>query len=205
MGRPTRFKLPGIPQLITQRGHNRLPCFLDGADYHFFKDTLWASADLSCVTLHGVLMLPQAYWVLASPLAPDSISRMIQRTGRCYVRHCNNKYRREGTLWAGRYQACLVEPTDAVMGRCADFLAATPRRAGLTAPGNQWPWLFLDMPCSSGGPGGDNGDDEASYEQISSVLQMGLVLGSDTFCHQIARQVGVKTTPGLRGRPQKCH
>ncbi len=180
-----------------------MPCFLDGADYQFFKQALWTSAESSGATIHGALMLPQAYWVLASPLTPDSISRMIQRTGRCYVRYCNKKYRREGTLWAGRYQACLVEPTDRVVGRCANYLTATPQRVGVTAPGNEWPWLYLDRPSHTAA-GGEQDDDD-SYREIASVLKMGLVLGSEAFRRQIAKQTGVKTEPGLRGRPQKCH
>ena len=200
MGRPTRFRLPGIPQLISQRGHNRLPCFLDGSDYSEFKQALWDSADVSRCRIHALLMLPQAYWVLARPEEEDSIARMIQRTGRCYVRHCNAKYRREGTLWAGRYQACLVEPGHGYMQNCTDYLAATPARSGMVATGTRWPWLFLDEALEA--KMHDSIEDE-QYEEVNNVLKMGLVLGSAGFRRKIARDCGIRTEPGTRGRPRK--
>ena len=32
MARTPRFDLPGVPQHVIQRGHNRLPCFFGDAD-----------------------------------------------------------------------------------------------------------------------------------------------------------------------------
>ncbi len=194
--------LPGIPQLLSQRGHNRLPCFLEGADYEFFMETLQTSAETAECIIHAALLLPHAYWVLASPETPDGIGRMIQRTGRCYVRFCNRKYRREGTLWAGRYQACLVEPSDEVMGNCVEYLGQTPERSRVTAAGTTWPWSYFDndLPARAGGRLDDDG-----YRHITTVLRMGLVLGSESFCDQIAAESGLRTTPGARGRPRKSH
>jgi len=199
VGRPTRYKLPGIPQLITQKGHNRLPCFLDGSDYTVFKDTLWKSAESAGCEIHAALMLPNAYWVLASPSDSDGISRLIQRTGRCYVRHCNDKYRREGTLWAGRYKACLVEPDKELMQRCAAFLLETPAKSGVIAGEGKWPWCFLQYEHDAGG----GACSDSIYAEISATLNMGLVLGSEEFCQELALREGIRTAPGVRGRPLK--
>ena len=202
MGRPNRFLLPGMPQLLRQRGHNRLPCFLEGADYEYFMETLRTSAEMAETSIHAAVLLPHAYWVLARPGTPDGIGRMIQRTGRCYVRFCNRKYRREGTLWAGRYQACLVEPSDEAMGNCLQYLRETPERSGLTAAGTPWPWSYFDedLPAVSASP-----LDADGYRHVTTVLRMGLVLGSNAFCEKVATESGLKTTPGVRGRPRKSH
>ena len=199
MGRPTRYKLSGIPQLITQRGHNRLPCFLDGSDYSVFKEILWKSAEAADCEIHAALMLPNAYWVLASPGDTDGISRLIQRTGRCYVRHCNEKYRREGTLWAGRYKACLVEPDQDIMQSCATFLLETPAKNGVIDSQGSWPWCFLQYEHDVDGVASP----DSSYEHISTILNMGLVLGSEKFRQEVALREGVRTAPGVRGRPRK--
>jgi putative transposase len=185
--------------LITQRGHNRLPCFLDGADYLEFKQALWDSAEQNDTAIHAALMLPQAYWVLASPAQPDGIARTIQRTGRCYVRHCNAKYRREGTLWAGRYQACLVQRCREHMDRCASYLAMTPGRAGVVAAGAPWPWLFLEEGLTPG----DALIDDNAYREMSTILKRGQVLGDPPYCRDIARTAGVRIGATPRGRPRK--
>lgn len=197
MGRPTRFRLAGIPQLITQRGHNRLPCFIDGEDYSLFRDILTESAELADCEVQALLMLPSAYWILALPAEPDSVARMIQRTGRCYVRHCNEKYRREGTLWAGRYRACLVEPKKVPLSHCLAYIENTPARNGVVAAGTQWPWMFVD----GGLKGGKATGHQAEFDAISSSLEKGLVYGSEVFRREIAEVAGVRTEPGLRGRP----
>jgi putative transposase len=185
--------------LITQRGHNRLPCFFDGADYCEFKKILWESADSTSCDVQALLMLPSAYWVLANPTAADGIARMMQRTGRCYVRYCNDKYRREGTIWASRYKACLIEPEPDTLQRCIAYLENTPVRAGVVAPGTQWPWLFLENRLEED----QTIDDEATFKEISSILEKGLVYGSDNFRKRIALESGIRTEPGLRGRPRK--
>ena len=176
-----------------------MPCFLDGSDYAVFKDILWESAESAGCEIHAALMLPNAYWVLASSDSADGISRFIQRTGRCYVRHCNGKYRREGTLWAGRYKACLVQPKEAYMQQCAAFLLQTPVRCGVVTRGGQWPWCFLQFDYDAG----DAACPETVYSEISVTLNMGLVLGSEEFCRYIAKSEGIRTSPGMRGRPRK--
>ncbi len=43
MSRKPRFVLPGVPQHVIQRGHNREPCFLtnDKHQIHSFISTLY--------------------------------------------------------------------------------------------------------------------------------------------------------------------
>lgn len=122
---------------------------------------------------------------------------MIQRTGRCYVRYCNSKYRREGTLWASRYHACLVDPAPASMQQCLAFLHRTPNREGVTAPGTTWPWLILDVTHAEI----PTAISISTYEQIADILHRGLVWGSEEFRRNISAEVGIQTEPGRRGRP----
>ncbi len=42
---------------------------------------------------------------------------MMQALGRRYVRYVNQTYHRTGTLWEGRYKACLVA-SDAHLLQC---------------------------------------------------------------------------------------
>ena len=185
--------------MITQRGHNRLPCFIGGGDYEKFRSILWDSADRAQCTIHAALMLPAAYWVLASPSDETGISRMIQRTGRCYVRHCNEKYRREGTLWAGRYKACLVQPSDEMMQHCASYLRYMPSMSGVTTAGTVWPWCFLQDDLATGSAP----DSLDEFYDVATTLNMGLVLGSPDFCREVSLTAGMRTIPAIRGRPRK--
>jgi putative transposase len=192
MGRNIRFRLANVPQLLHQRGHNRLPCFLDGHDYQLFSALLYESAEQFDCKVLALLQLPDAYWAVLTPNEGDGLQRTIQRTGRLYVRHVNGKYRREGTLWAGRYSACPVQPSNSCLGDVARYLEDLPLRRGVTAPGFQWPWYSNDLPGAS---------EAADAKRIEKTLRAGLVYGSSEFCDAIARQSGLPTESRQRGRP----
>jgi putative transposase len=46
---------------------------------------------------------------LATPGAPDSISKVFQSVDRKYGQYFNYNYKRSGTLWEGRYRATVVD------------------------------------------------------------------------------------------------
>lgn len=200
MGRPARFQIAGIPQLISQRGHNRLPCFVAGDDFTAFSELLAESAAQYNCQILALVMVPESYWILAVPSDSTGISRMIQRTGRCFVRHSNTKYRREGTLWASRYSACLVEPSTPTLRQCSGFLRSLPTRKGIVAPGSEWPWMNFDESLPEPGET-EQGCSDTTHQHILSVLKSGLVLGSETFQRSLASSRGIKVAAARPGRP----
>src|SRR5437773_8492081 len=52
----------------------------------------------------------------------------LQSIGRRYVRYFNTKYQRSGTLWEGRFKACLID-TDAYLLSCYRYIELNPIRA----------------------------------------------------------------------------
>lgn len=198
MGRPRRFRLPDIPQLVSQRGHNRLPCFIDGDDFRRFREVLHESAHHYQCRVDALLMLPEGYWTVLVPASDDGLAQTLQRTGRLYVRHANRKYRRLGTLWAERYRACPVEPSALWLARVGCFLAAMPQRRGMLQDGQRWPWWETALPEAE-----TTEADAAASASIESALRRGLVVGSDDFLAEMARRSGQPTTPRRRGRPPR--
>ena len=197
MGRPRRFRLPDIPQLVSQRGHNRLPCFIDGNDFQLFKETLHESASRYDCRVEALLLLPESYWAVLLPSTEDGLALTLQRTGRLYVRHANRKYRRLGTLWAERYRACLVEPDPAWLGRVRHFLASMPKRRGMLAEGSEWPWWQSSL------PGSEAEESETHMVTIQDSLRRGLVIGSEEFLADVSERSGQSATPRRRGRPPR--
>ncbi|WP_337999104.1 transposase [Rhodanobacter thiooxydans] len=101
--------MPGIPQHIVQRGNNRLPCFLDDTDRHGYLHLLReALLDTHCA-LHGYALMDNHVHLLATPPEAGAIARLMQKLGRSYVGQFNARHRRTGTLWEGRYKACLFQ------------------------------------------------------------------------------------------------
>ena len=53
MSRKTRFVIPGVPQHVIQRDHNREPCFYSEEDYLRYLDTLYEAAAKNGVAIHA--------------------------------------------------------------------------------------------------------------------------------------------------------
>ncbi len=54
MARKPRFLLPGVPQHVVQRGHNREPCFYSEQDYIRYLANLGEAAERNQVNLTPV-------------------------------------------------------------------------------------------------------------------------------------------------------
>jgi len=197
MGRPRRFQLPGVPQLVSQRGHNRLPCFIDGDDFSLFRELLRDSAGMYDCRVDALLLLPDSYWTVLVPSDAEGMSRTLQRTGRLYVRHANRKYRRLGTLWAERYRACPLEPSEDWLFRVGQYLELMPRRRGMIAEQGSWPWWESSLPQAKLEECGE------LRSQIESALRSGRVLGSREFHSLVEARCGQSATPRRRGRPPR--
>ena len=139
MPRLPRLDLPGIPQHIVQRGNNRLPCFLDDRDREHYLTLLAAALHATAVELHAWVLMDNHVHLLATPPDSGAISQMMQRLGRSYVGQFNARHQRTGTLWEGRYKACLVDSEDYVL-RCYRYIELNPVRARMIATPAEYPW-----------------------------------------------------------------
>jgi putative transposase len=149
MPRKPRFTLPGIPQHVIQRGNNREPCFFTVEDYRFYPGALQAACHKSCCSVHAYVLMTNHVHLLVTPGAVDSISVMMQSLGRRYVRYINDAYKRSGTLWEGRYKACLVD-SGSYLFTCYRYIEMNPVRAGMVV-GVMFPAtsVFCWICCSS--------------------------------------------------------
>jgi putative transposase len=139
MARLPRIDLPGIPQHIVQRGNNRLPCFRDDGDrlryLHLLKDALHTSG----CQLHAYVLMDNHVHLLLTPSTSGAVAKMMQRLGRNYVALFNGRHGRTGTLWEGRYKACLVDSEDYVL-RCYRYIELNPVRARMTDDPAAYRW-----------------------------------------------------------------
>lgn len=147
MARQSRLDLPGIPQHVVQRGNNRLPCFLDTADRQRYLQLLNEARLATDCTLHAYVLMDNHVHLLVTPSLPGAIARLMQKLGRGYVGQFNARHRRTGTLWEGRYKACLVDSQSYVL-RCYRYIDLNPVRARMTDNPATYPWSSCAAHCS---------------------------------------------------------
>ena len=139
MARLPRLYLPDVPQHIIQRGINRQACFISDKDFATYAYRLDQSARRYQVAVHAWVFMTNHVHLLVTPQSEQGVSRMMQATGRHYVRYFNHTYGRTGTLWEGRFKSCLVDVEDYLLA-CQRYIELNPVRAGMVAVPEDYSW-----------------------------------------------------------------
>ena len=225
MARLPRLSPVNIPQHLIQRGNNRQACFAGEPDYSTYSAWLKEYATEYHVEIHAWVFMTNHVHLLCTPRAEQAISRMMQSLGRRYVRYFNHTYQRTGTLWEGRYKACLVEEDDHLF-QVYRYIELNPVRAGMVAHPADYRWS--SYPINANGKisalctphalylalSHNDSERQAHYralvaegltkqqvENIRLSLNKGITLGNDRFAEQIAVLTGKRLATGKPGRP----
>ena len=75
MPRPRRIDLPGIPQHVVQRGHDRQPRFFAEADYFCYRTTLREIALREGCAVHAFVLMTNHVHLLLTPQQPNAVAR----------------------------------------------------------------------------------------------------------------------------------
>jgi len=225
MARKPRLLLPGVPQHIVQRGNNRNPCFFADSDYLRYLEDLQTAASENDVSIHAYVLMSNHVHLLATPRGEWGITHMMQDVGRKFVQFINRSYLRSGTLWEGRFRACLVE-SEAYLLTCMRYIELNPVRARMVEHPEAYRWSSYT--ANAGGPsdnlvrahecyralGLTNAARAAAYRElfryqleearikiIRTALNSGLVLGNERFKDDVERVLKRRVRPGKAGRP----
>ncbi|HEY0923400.1 transposase [Rheinheimera pacifica] len=226
MARLPRVHLAGVPEHVVQRGNNRQVCFANDEDFAAYAHWLKEYADAFGVHIHAWVFMINHVHLLCTASDDSGISLMIQSLGRQYVRYFNQRYKRSGTLWEGRFKSCLVQEEHYVLA-VYRYIEMNPVRAGMVSSPSSYAWssyainalgkqsaLCQPHPCYLA-----LADSEAERQQayrdlfkaevneallcdIRSAVKSGMALGNDRFKQEVADLTGRRQQIGQRGRPE---
>lgn len=219
MARLPRYVLPEQPQHVIQRGNNRCPIFASAADYKFFHDCLTNACVRHRCHVHAYVFMTNHVHMLMTPETAQGIGRTMQSVGRRYVRYFNDRYRRTGTLWEGRYRATLIDSQSYLL-RCYRYIELNPVRAGQANHPADYQWSSyranalgrrdaLVMPHAEYAALGANDTDrrsayralfldiidEATLCHIRESTHKGWALGDDRFRVEISKLLNRRAYP----------
>jgi putative transposase len=139
VARLPRLTIAGFPHHVIQRGNDRRAIFVDDSDrerYLAILRDVMASAGLA---VHAYVLMPDHVHLLATPAAAGDVGRAIQALGRRYVRWFNDRHRRTGALFEGRYRATVVD-ADRYLLACMRYVELNPVRASLVVRPAEFQW-----------------------------------------------------------------
>lgn len=225
MARLARPDLAGIPQHVVQRGNNRLPCFLDDEDRQRYLQCLLDALSRFGCRLHAYVLMDNHVHLLMTPDEAGAVSRLMHTFARNYTVPFNRRHGRTGTLWEGRYKACLVD-SDGYFLACSRYIELNPVRAWIAPEPAEYPWSsHRANACGKLDPllrphacylalGADDSSRAAAYRRlfdralpalvvtdIRNYLQQEKALGSDRFRAWVEARTGRFSTARPPGRP----
>jgi putative transposase len=229
MPRQARYFILGIPQHVVIRGIDKQATFFAPDDYELFLRVLANEADKSNCCVHAYVLMTNHVHLLVTPNSSRAIPRLIQGLGRNYVQAINRRYNRTGTLWQGRYKACLVQADDYLLA-CQQYIELNPTRAGMVTDPADYPYSSyrshaLGIENVSLTPhevyvalGNTDIARQLAYRELfESTLTRSIVssireathacrvLGNGKFTTQIEQMLDRRVRPATMGRPKKQH
>lgn len=139
MPRRPRLIIPKVPVHITQRGVDRCVTFISDDDFALY---LWVLRDASVrgrCAVHSYALMTNHVHLLLTPADSDAPACLMRALGQRYVRYFNDRYRRTGTLWEGRFRSTIVD-TDRYFLACSRYIERNPVRAGIVDDPGAYRW-----------------------------------------------------------------
>lgn len=103
---------------------------------------LWVLRDASVrarCAVHAYALMTNHVHLLLTPADPDAPACLMRALGQRYVRYFNDRYRRTGTLWEGRFRSTIVD-RDRYFLACSRYIERNPVRAGIVDDPGAYHW-----------------------------------------------------------------
>ncbi len=138
MSRPLRIEFEGAYYHVLSRGNERRNIFSDKDDRFSFLESLGNMSDRFEVDVYAYVLMDNHYHLLLKTNKPN-ISKCMQWFGATYTRRYNNKHKRSGHLFQGRFKSFLIE-NDQYLMLLSGYIHRNPLRAGIVRRLVDYPW-----------------------------------------------------------------
>ena len=138
MAPPLRIEYPGAVYHVTSRGNARQDIVADDHDRMQFLALLAHVVDRFGWLCHAYCLMDNHYHLLIETPRPNLSQGMCQLNG-CYTQASNQRHRRVGHLFQGRFTAILVEK-DAHPLKLCRYVVLNSVRAKLVTHPRLWRW-----------------------------------------------------------------
>ena len=139
MARQLRLEKVGFYHIIN-RGVERRTIFIDSEDYRKFLEIIDESRETYSFKIHSFCLMSNHYHFLLE-LQEENLSLIMRQINSRYSIYFNNKYKRVGPLWQGRYKSFFVYDEN-YLSSVIRYIEYNPIKAKLTQHIGQFPWAM---------------------------------------------------------------
>jgi len=138
MSRPLRIEFPGALYHVTSRGNARQDVYLCDKDKKLFLYIIAEVIKRYNWICHAYCLMDNHYHLIIE--TPDgNLSKGMRQLNGIYTQTFNNKYKRVGHLFQGRYKAILVDKASYLL-ELSRYVVLNPVRAKMVGHPKQYKW-----------------------------------------------------------------
>jgi putative transposase len=120
------------------RGNGRMQIFLDDRDYTHFACLLGDIVERFDIKCWNYCVMPNHYHATLQPRR-GNLSEALRRLNSVYAQWWNNRHRRVGHVFQGRFKDQIVQHEGYALTLCR-YVVMNPVRAGLVERPETWRW-----------------------------------------------------------------
>ncbi len=125
---------------VVNRGNNRQLLFDCPYAYEEYWRLLLKYKRLFHILIHHYVLMPNhVHLVLQPTKKANDVSQFMRRLTLSHTRRINNRLKRSGHLWQGRFFSTPITQ-DAYLLACGAYVELNPVKAGLVVHPQEYPW-----------------------------------------------------------------
>ncbi|ODS30701.1 MAG: hypothetical protein SCARUB_04182 [Candidatus Scalindua rubra] len=138
MARPLRIEYPGAWYHVMNRGANRNRIFSKDEDYDLFMQVIQEACRLFNVYISAYCLMSTHYHIVVNT-SEGNLSRFMRHLNGIYTQRYNRKYKRDGTLFRGRYKAILIQ-AEVYLSQVVKYVHQNPLKAKIVNNLDNYKW-----------------------------------------------------------------
>jgi putative transposase len=139
MPRAPRLIMDNASYHIIARGNQKQHTFLEEEDFVKYLDLLRHYKRKYNFRLYGYCLMPNHIHLILEIKSGSDLGKLMQGLNQTYTIWFNEKYKKVGHLWQGRYKSMIIEK-DRYMFACIEYVELNPLRANIVKSPFDYPW-----------------------------------------------------------------
>ena len=126
----TRIFVENTCYHVYARGNQKQIVFAVKDDFEFYLQQLKRYKKEYAFHLYGYCLMPNHIHLMGKPVDPEKLSKFMQCLQRSYTAYYNNKYKKVGHVWQGKFKTKLIMEDKYALD-CIHYIETNPVRAKL--------------------------------------------------------------------------
>ena len=139
MSRMQRLIINNASYHIVVRGNQKQITFIEEDDFAKYLDLLRHYKREYGFKLYGYCLMPNHVHLVLEVKNGIDLSKIMQGLNQTYTIWFNEKYKKVGHLWQGRYKSMVIQKNKYMLD-CLEYVELNPIRANISKSPFDYPW-----------------------------------------------------------------